>query len=283
MFRADRFVSLYAFHPLQRLRAAGKRIPFLMYHGISDSEEAGRHPYYRTTTAPLVFDRQLRFLNESGYQTVSLTEAVRVLSAPEVSVRKLVVITFDDGFRDFYSEAFPLLSKYGFTATMFLPTAYIDPEVRRFKGVDCLTWDQVRELHKAGMQFGSHTVTHPQLRSLEPASIRKELRCSKQTIEDQLGNAVASFSYPYAFPATDRAFRRQLGDLLEESGYENGVSTIIGTAGPTDEPFFMKRLPVNSCDDVRLFRAKLEGGYDWLRSIQYAAKVRHSGGGGAQS
>ena len=85
---------------------------------------------------------------------------------------------------------------------------------------------------------------------------------------------MTTFSYPYAFPETDRGFIDRLRRVLEESGYKDGVSTIIGRAGRSDSRLFMKRLPVNSHDDVRFFRAKLEGAYDWVHTVQYAAKLR---------
>jgi peptidoglycan/xylan/chitin deacetylase (PgdA/CDA1 family) len=272
-FRADRLATLYFFHPLRRLRPQGTRIPILMYHSISDVVDSSRHPYYRTVTEPGVFDRHLKFLHDKGYKTISLSNAGRLLRGPEADMQRAVVITFDDGFQDFYTHAFPLLSRYGFSGTMFLPTAYIDDNVRKFNGTECLTWSQVRELQKLGIHFGSHTVTHPQLKHLNMRDVGGEVRCSKERIEQELGGSVASFSYPYAFPETDHAFRQQLGRLLAENGYENGVSTIIGTADPGDDAFFMKRLPMNSCDDVALFRAKLEGGYEWLHTLQYAAKL----------
>jgi hypothetical protein len=271
-FRADRFATLYFFHPLRRLRPQGTRIPILMYHSISDADDSSRHPYYRTVTAPQVFDRHLKFLHDGGYRTISLSDAVRLLRGPEVDIKKTVVITFDDGFQDFYTHAFPALNRYGFSATMFLPTAYIDDPARKFNGVECLAWSQVRELRKAGIHFGSHTVTHPQLKNLNMRDVGEEVRCSKKRIEQELGCTIASFSYPYAFPETDRLFRQRLGGLLEENGYENGVSTILGTAGHDGDRFFMKRLPMNCCDDVSLFNAKLEGGYDWLHGLQLAFK-----------
>jgi peptidoglycan/xylan/chitin deacetylase (PgdA/CDA1 family) len=184
-----------------------------------------------------------------------------------------IVITFDDGYEDFYTHAFPILETYGFNSTVFLPTAYIGETPRQFNGAECLTWSQIRELRRAGIEFGSHTVTHPQLKSLKPEDVRDEIRSSKATIEQQLGCAVKSFAYPYAFPETDRTFRQRLRGFLEESGYENGVSTIIGTADRTGDRYFMKRLPVNSCDDPRLFRAKLEGAYDWLHTVQHVSKL----------
>ena len=140
-----------------------------------------------------------------------------------------------------------------------------------------MTWDQVYELSKSGISFGSHTVNHPQLHLLEASDRQRELRESKDSIEQKLGTAVRSFSYPFAFPEQDRAFRRKLAEELTESGYSTGVSTIIGRAASTDSRFFLKRLPINDSDDQKLFRAKLEGGYDWLHSLQYATKLVRSG------
>jgi peptidoglycan/xylan/chitin deacetylase (PgdA/CDA1 family) len=271
-FRADRLATLYLFHPLRNLHRQAAGIPILMYHSISAPNDSNRHPYYQTVTSPHVFEQHLKFLRDSGYKSIGLTDALSRLHESPPDHARTVVITFDDGFADFYSQAFPLLSQYGFTATMFLPTSYIDRAPRKFKGVECLTWSQARELQKAGMHFGSHTVTHPQLKNLGPKELETEIRCSKRTIEDELGTAVASFSYPYAFPETDGPFRQRLGGLLEENGYQNGVSTIIGTANAAGARFFLKRLPINTCDDLPLFRAKLEGGYNWLHTVQYASK-----------
>ncbi len=132
--------------------------------------------------------------------------------------------------RIFTRDALPVMKQCGFTATIFLATDRIqDPSVR-VEGADYLTWREVRELHAEGIQFGSHTVTHPDLRSLGPEQIDYELGYSKETIEQKLGASVKSFSYPFAFPEEDRDFTRYLVDALENHGFENGVSTIIGRA-----------------------------------------------------
>jgi peptidoglycan/xylan/chitin deacetylase (PgdA/CDA1 family) len=272
MPRADAFATIYFFHPLRRLFPQGGRLPILMYHSVSDREEQV-HPYYRTVTSPEVFARQMKYLHESGYSTLSLSQAVSWLQAPGRTGERPMVITFDDGFQDFYASAFPILSRYGFSATMFLPTAYIGVTSRSFNGRECLTWGQVRELERAGIEFGSHTVTHPQLKTLDSAAVAYEVRTSKAMIEQELGCAVKSFAYPYAFPEADRPFTKRLRGMIDEAGYENGVSTILGTADRAGDKLFMKRLPMNSCDDARLFRAKLEGAYDWLHTIQYASKL----------
>jgi hypothetical protein len=271
-FRIDRLATLLLFSPVRRRTIDGNSlIPILMYHSIADDDDAQMHPYYKTTTSPRVFREHMQELHDRGYSTVSLDEAVAVLQGG-IPTSGRVVITFDDGYSDFYRHAFPELSRHKFTATVFLPTAYIGNQAIQFKGRDCLTWTEVRELRKYGTSFGSHTVTHPQLSSLEARTVKDELVNSKQTIEQNLGESVNSFAYPFAFPETRKSFVAMLRHTLVDCGYSNGVSTCIGTARPHEDQYFLRRLPMNSLDDGELFAAKLQGGYDWLHKVQYASK-----------
>lgn len=274
MLRADALATLYLFHPIRRrISSRPGRIPILMYHSVSDGRKEKRHPYYQTVTTPAAFASQMKFLHDSGHSVVNLDHAVTRLTKSDSSTKRPVVITFDDGYRDFYVHAAPVLAQYGFSATMFLPTAHVGDTSRSFNGADCMTWSEVRELNKIGIQFGSHTVTHPHLSEMGVADVEYEVRQSKAAIEERLGCAVTSFAYPYAFPEANRPFQQVLRSLLDESGYHCGVSTILGTADRNDDRYFMKRLPINTWDDERLFKAKLDGAYDWLHTVQYASKL----------
>jgi len=271
--RLDRLATLYVANPVQRWVGRNQpSIPILMYHSISDEDETKLHPYYRTATSPSVFAQHTQYLHDSGYSAVDVPEAVRLLQNGSLT-SKPVVITFDDGYRDFYTQAFPALNRYGFTATVFLPTSFIGKAPIQFKGKDCLTWNEVRELRKHGITFGSHTVTHPQLSTLEPGAVKDEVVSSKRTIEDNLGEAVDCFAYPFAFPEANAAFKADLRDTLRQAGYHNGVCTTIGRPDSAEDVFFLKRLPINSCDDPMLFEAKLSGSYDWLAKPQYLMKM----------
>ncbi len=172
----------------------------------------------------------------------------------------------------FPPSCFPVLSRYHFSATVFLPTAYIGKSPISFKGKDCLTWREVRELKSHGISFGSHTVTHPLLSSLDATSIKGEILNSKLALEDNLGESIDSFAYPYAFPEEKVSFVRMLRETLVNAGYHQGVSTRIGVARSQEDCYFLCRLPINSLDDVPLFNAKLQGGYNWMHSLQYASK-----------
>jgi peptidoglycan/xylan/chitin deacetylase (PgdA/CDA1 family) len=272
--RVDRLVSLRVVRPLRRISSspAALRIPILMYHSISEPGADSRHPYFGTVTSPAIFEQQMRFLHDHGFQTISPADVFANGETSVRLVRKPVIITFDDGFRDFYTHAQPILAKFGFTAIVYLPTAYIQKTPSPFKGIDCMTWNEVRELSRAGVLFGSHTVTHPILKEVAPDQLEAELRDSKSTIENELGFAIDSFAYPYAFPQHDRDFVQRLRSVLIDAGYQNGVSTVIGSTHGIEDRFALKRLPANSWDDPTLFAAKLNGDYDWLGNVQLLSK-----------
>jgi|SRR4051812_17078565 peptidoglycan/xylan/chitin deacetylase (PgdA/CDA1 family) len=274
-FAIDRLATVCFFYPLQRLllgTTVKLQIPILMYHSISAGQEH-EHSYYATSTTREVFAAHLDFLRANQYVALNLSQAADILASGKQLDKKFVVITFDDGFADFFEDAFPVLKEHGFTATMFLPTDYIGNSSKSFKGRPCLTWDQIKELHRGGIEFGSHTASHPRLVDLAPKTLETELKVSKEVIEQRLSSPVHSFAYPYAFPEHRRSFTSLLRDALQDAGYQQGVTTKLGIAGMGDERLFLKRLPVNSYDDQPFLKAKLEGGYNWLRGVQYGSKI----------
>jgi peptidoglycan/xylan/chitin deacetylase (PgdA/CDA1 family) len=272
--RFDRCLTLSVFRNLNRpgLGKSDRHVPILMYHSISNGLEEGITPYYRVSTSPHRFAEQMQWLDDSGYAGVSLEEALAFLADGKSSGRAPVALTFDDGFADFYREAWPVLERHTFRATVYLPTAYIAGARKSFLGRDCLTWDEVRELRAHGARFGSHSVSHPKLYGLSRNAIESELKLSKECIEQELGEAISGFAYPFAFPQEDPRFTRMLTEQLRELGYASCVTTVIGRMQAGDQPLRLKRLPANSCDDRALFMAKLDGAYDWLGSAQRSVR-----------
>ena len=262
---------MYLGRPLRRCFRGQPSIPILMYHSIADEDESRVHPYFRTATSPSVFELHMGYLAEHGYRVISLPEAAKQLQEG-FSEGKYAVITFDDGYANFYHNAFPVLHRYDFTATVFIPTAYAGLQAVQFNGKDCLTWSEIRELHRHRIYFGSHTVTHPQLASLGTSAVKSEIQNSKEALEDNLGEGVDSFAYPYAFPEEDSSFVDFLRGTLMDAGYCQGVSTRIGRAHVHEDRYFLRRLPMNSLDDRVLFVAKLQGAYDWLHTVQFTSK-----------
>ena len=190
----------------------------------------------------------MRWLRDGGYSVIDLQEALRRLERGLPDAEPCVVLTFDDGFRDFMSRAWPVLSEFQFTATVFLPTAFIGNSPKAFKGRECLTWSEVRDLHHCGISFGAHTVSHPDLYRLPWTDIRQELRDSRLQIESELQAPVTTFAYPYAFPQEDQDFVNRFRQEVIAQGYCGAVTTMIGRARPGSGAL-LPRLPVNECDD----------------------------------
>lgn len=299
--RPDRILTLGLVDPLYRIfgnsrTSAQSVLPVLMYHSISDDPETGWPDYYRVCTSPVRFAEHMECLSRMGWRGVSLSEGLTRLgfesgndnvtpsstpSEPEANhpaEPKLVAITFDDGFRDFLHFAFPILEKHGFSATMYLPTSYIGETPQMFKNRECLTWGEVQTLAAAGIEFGSHTVTHPRLLELSWPEIKTEISLSKQHIEQRAGLSVTSFAYPYNYPQNRPDFTRLLRGLLADTGFKSSVTTILGRARGANDCLELPRLPVNSADDASLLMAKLRGAYDWMSAAQSLRKklgIRH--------
>lgn len=273
MPRLDRILTFYLCAPLWRLfgRNGGKCVPILRYRSISDNLFGYSHPYYQINTSPGIFVQQMKWLRNAGYRTLNLHD-LPAFFENGMDLSKRFVITFDGGFRDILTEGWPVMHQCGFSATVFLTTDRIRTSPLRFEGADYLTWQDVTELHAQGISFGSRTVSHPDLRSLEPEELDYELGYSKETIEQRLGVPVRSFSYPFSFPEEDKDFTRYLSDALENHGFEIGVSSVIGRASPENHSFFLPRLPVNSWDDSDLLAVKMNGGYDWMHVPQWLHK-----------
>jgi peptidoglycan/xylan/chitin deacetylase (PgdA/CDA1 family) len=249
-------------------------VPILAYHSISENLFGYSHPYRQINTSPAIFAEQMKWLRNAGYRTLDLEDLPAAFKSG-TDLSKSFVITFDDGYRDIFTEGWPVMHQCGFSATVFLTTDRIQTRPKRIEGADYLTWEDVSELDREGIAFGSHTVSHPDLRSLEPQDIDYELGYSKEIIEQRIGVPVRSFSYPFPFPEEDVHFTRYLADALESHGFEIGVCNVIGRASRKDQCFFLPRLPINSWDDSDLLREKMIGGYDWMHLPQWLHKCIH--------
>lgn len=182
--------------------------PILMYHHI-----AAKTPQESYYVSPSTFDAQLAWLRDNDYTVIPIDEFYDVAKNGGKIPVNPVVITFDDGNIDLYTNAFPILKKYGYPATVFLKINNIG------EGKGGLTWKMIKEMSKAGMTVGSHSVNHDDMTKLEEQIIDQELSESKKTLEDNLGIKVKYFAYPGG------AFDSNIVTKTEKAGYLAAFST----------------------------------------------------------
>jgi peptidoglycan/xylan/chitin deacetylase (PgdA/CDA1 family) len=194
----------------------------------------------------------LQTIAEKDYRTVSLSQILECLSRDAPFPENTLVITFDDGYESTYREAFPVLTKYGMTATVFLITG--DQTQNRgygrlpaSGGRKMLTWEHIHEMKRSGIEFGSHSLTHPDLTRLSVEEIDRELRESKSQLEDILECEIASFAYPYGYhtPAVRKIVKKH---------YSLACCGRLGAVKRTSDLFALERVDMYYFRTAKLAR-----------------------------
>lgn len=256
-------------HSALRVRSSvRKRIPILMYHSIA---EEAKPKFKEFTVPPALFERQMVYLSEQGYTALTVSQFTYICAHQlERLPIKPVVITFDDAFLDFYTDALPILKRYGFAATLYVPTAYVGGTSRWMEHEGeglrpILSWEQLREIRDSGIECGTHTHSHPQLDLLPLAQAKKEITQSKRILEEHLGETVSSFAYPYGYHTS------AVKQLVREVGYTSACAVKNALSTPATDPFALARVLVDPDTDVDAFAALLAG---HNRRITFAAYTR---------
>jgi peptidoglycan/xylan/chitin deacetylase (PgdA/CDA1 family) len=234
------------------LRERERGISILMYHSISD----GPGP---TCIPPYIFRGQMAALDACGYSAISLADLADWVRGERELAERAVVMTFDDGFDDFATIAFPELQARGWTATIFLPTGRIGGTDNWQARTSCsparplMTWKTVAKLAGLGMDFGGHGVSHTDLTSLAPAAAREEIVTCKRTIEEFTGCRVTCFAPPYG--KTNPAVQAEVS-----RHYLAAVGTSLARAHRTSDVYDLPRIEMWYFRHERRWRAYLEGG-----------------------
>lgn len=233
------------------------RVPVLLYHhfapgGQTDEKTTNDyHPvYFCFDTA---FDDQMSYLRREGYTAISLNDFVAFQKNQKTLPPKPVVLTFDDGFMSNYRYAFPILKKYGMTATIFMTVDRNAGNFKKYATVDApLTDAQLSEMSKEGIAIESHSMTHPYLSNLAPDDIRWELSESRKSLETLLQRPVKFIAIPSG------AYNRTVKRLVREAGYEAAFCMLKGTNHRQSDPYALRRLVIGRDFTVEDFRRILE-------------------------
>ena len=221
------------------------RVPILTYHSIDDSGSI-------ISTSPGKFRSQMQHLKNTSSNVISLNDIVNYLRHNQPFPPKSIALTFDDGFRNFYQIAYPILREFGFGATVFLVPEHCGKnnqwagQPRGIPKLDLLQWNEVKEMAEDGIDFGAHTMSHPDLSLLSPDEIKNEITASKQAIQDRLGREVLFFAYPYG------KLNRHTKRIVEDEFYGACV-TELGFADLKSDIYSLPRIDMFYFSQNNLF------------------------------
>ncbi len=209
------------------------RTPVIFYHKIGyPAQEVKLQNLFVT---PENFSRHLRYLCLRNFRTFACREYLE-----NGNRSRAVLITFDDGFRNNYEFAFPLLKKFGFTATIFLVAGDVGKKVAWEESEEqhpeeLLTWEQILEMHDYGIEFQSHGLTHRHLEKLSAGELREELKTAKGILEDKLHKKIEFLAYPYG------TYNDLVKKIARECGYRAAFTT---WRGPGRDRYEIRRMGI---------------------------------------
>ncbi len=211
------------------------KVPILMYHYISIPPEGADEYRIGLSVAPGDFRQQMRFLAENGFNTIDFYDlSLAIVSKQELPPRP-VIITIDDGYRDNYENAYPILREYGLEATIFLATDFIDQGHPEY-----LSWAMVEEMAAAGIRFEPHSKSHPDLRDRDRDFLIYQILGSQETIAAHIGFLPRYFAYPSG------RYDEAVIQILKDLNFWGAVTTIGGKWHGYTERFEWTRLRVRN-------------------------------------
>lgn len=228
------------------------QLPILLYHRVAPHGSQSLQPY---RVSPQAFEEQLSYLRDAGYYCVTIEEWHAAMKEHRSLPGRAVLLTFDDGYRDFKEFAWPLLQRYGFSALVFLVAGEVGGsnswDRQAGETLPLLDWDEIRELEEAGIQFGSHSSSHPLLTAISPTEMLREAIRSRSLLEQRLAAPVRSFAYP--FGGEDPVVRHVIG----ASGFIYGFTSRTGRCGLWEPLLGLPRIEVSGSDRFEDFVRKL--------------------------
>lgn len=211
-------------------------VPIVLYHHIRPITPSMDKLAKALSVTPEVFDAQLTYFAQHGFSPITLFELTRALEKKGSLPKKPLILTFDDGYEDAYTHAYPLLQKHHFNGSLFIFTQGIGAS-------DYLTWKQVEEMQQSGVfEIGSHTLSHADLPKISRQHMIQEISKSKKIIEAKLGAVVDFFCYPYGH------YTKEILDEVSRAGYRGAVTTLYGIDHPKSSVFELTRVRLNNDD-----------------------------------
>ena len=256
--KSKKIVNLFGSRPQGTCR-------ILTYHSV--------HPHHPRSVRPTEFEKQVKFLSDNNFKVISFVELLKMHQDPNCPQNeKYVILSFDDGYADNFTYAFPILKDYGLPAAVFLATRYIKKnknfkpadEGILYKNLEMLDWKQMEKMAAEKIEFGSHTHHHIDSGIIARNLFEKEIIISKGLIEKYLRKPVNTFSYPFGKIHPDGQA------ILKNNGFKTACTTSWGIFRiGTDNPLKARRCEIVNEDSIEDFRLKIEGDWDYMEYVHF--------------
>ena len=251
------------------LRFNGK-LRILVYHKVYPVTDKSKIDDWCVSAKS--FSEQMNLLSSGGYNVLSVDEALRHLQTRTRFPAKAVCVTFDDGYQNNYQYAFPALVQYRITATFYVTTEYLGTD-RPFAWIKPagnaqnalhqkpLNWQEIAEMRRQGIEFASHSHTHPDFSKIDHSQIKRELLESRRLLSKHLDSPGNSFVCPYGIWGGNSGV---LKELLRHNGYSGSFLGKWGAVTLKTDRFDLPRIIIYGEDSINTFKRKIDGAYDWF-------------------
>lgn len=249
--RGGRTLAPQAAAPVAPVKVSAKTsaavvVPILMYHHIDVAGPTADAIRKDLSVAPANFAAQMSYLARNGYHTISLAGFVDRLMSGAALPSNPVVLTFDDGYLDNFTNAYPVLKGVGFAGTFFIITDFVGQG-------EYMSWDQAAEMAAGGQDMESHTLDHPDLSVLPADRLARQLGESRAVLEEKLGRPIRYLSYPAG------RYNATVVRASQQAGYLGAVTTVYGESHAPGSQFELTRIRVRGTDSLEVFAQKVHG------------------------
>lgn len=214
-------------------------IPILYYHSVEESEDN------ELKISPEKFRGQLKYLKDNNYVSLTLQELQHYIIDNKPIPKNSVVITFDDGYKDNYDNAYPILKEFGYTATIFVITGLID------KDPNYLNSNHIKEMSKNGIEIGSHSINHENLLEISKENKIETITKSKQDLEKLIEKPVISIAYPFG------KFNNDVVNITKDAGYTLGFTINKGWGNGKEDPLELSRVYISAFITDESFKERI--------------------------
>jgi peptidoglycan/xylan/chitin deacetylase (PgdA/CDA1 family) len=246
------------------------RVPILYYHRVAEDIPPGQG------VPPGVFRSQIEYLRQRRYQSIGFDDLADYFRTGRSLPVKPVIITFDDGYQDTFTQAYPILKTAGFNATVFMVSGFIggwnDWEGGQEARAPLMNREQILTMASQGFQFGCHTRNHKKLIAVELSEAEKEIRMGKKDLEVLLQKPVESFAYPYG------DFNEQIVELVKICGFKAARTVHTGNTHGEQDLLRLACVKINGKTPAWKFKYYLTGLYHWDIMWQEWKKARRTHG-----